>query len=393
MTKARWTGALAALLALNAGYLWTFAQPNLFYVGNVLAHVGLGAVLTVLVVSQRSLIRDLWRGMGRAAAVLLGVAVVLGVVLCFIGATYGNLPVVIAHGAAGFLGLALAAAHFRGTRPAFGKWAGVAVCVALLMPAAEALRHRFWPAQGKERIINPATAPLSMDGEGGGPGSPFFPSSATTNVGGLIPSEFFLDSKACGECHGDIDEQWESSMHHFSSFNNQFYRKSIENMQETAGVEASKWCAGCHDHAMFFNGRFEKPAIEQIDTPEAHAGLGCMSCHSITHVASSMGNGDFEMTYPPLHELMTTKNEVVRALNKYVTNTAPAAHRKAFMKPFMREDAAEFCATCHKVHLDKPVNNYRWFRGFNSYDDWQASGVSGHGGPVVLLSAEIADLQ
>ena len=49
MTKARWTGALAALLALNAGYLWTFAQPNLFYVGNVLAHVGLGAVLTVLV--------------------------------------------------------------------------------------------------------------------------------------------------------------------------------------------------------------------------------------------------------------------------------------------------------------------------------------------------------
>jgi tetratricopeptide (TPR) repeat protein len=85
------------------------------------------------------------------------------------------------------------------------------------------------------------------------------------------------------------------------------------------------------------------------------------------------------MTYPPLHELMTTENELVRAVNKYVTNTAPAAHRKAFMKPFMREDAAEFCATCHKVHLDKPVNNYRWFRGFNSYDDWQASGVSGQG--------------
>jgi hypothetical protein len=48
-----------------------------------------------------------------------------------------------------------------------------------------------------------------------------------------------------------------------------------------------------------------------------------------------------------------------------------------FMKPFMRDP--EFCAACHKVHLDVPVNNYRWFRGFNDYDNWQASGVSGQG--------------
>src|SRR5438477_9996370 len=49
------------------------------------------------------------------------------------------------------------------------------------------------------------------------------------------------------------------------------------------------------------------------------------------------------------------------------------------MKPFMRADSAEFCSTCHKVHLDVPVNNYRWFRGFNDYDNWQASGISGLG--------------
>src|SRR5439155_17477473 len=34
---------------------------------------------------------------------------------------------------------------------------------------------------------------------------------------------------------------------------------------------------------------------------------------------------------------------------------------------------------CHKVHLDVPVNHYRWIRGFNEYDNWQASGVSGQG--------------
>ena len=49
------------------------------------------------------------------------------------------------------------------------------------------------------------------------------------------------------------------------------------------------------------------------------------------------------------------------------------------MKPFMRQDSAEYCSSCHKVHLDVPVNNYRWIRGFNDYDNWQASGVSGQG--------------
>ena len=49
------------------------------------------------------------------------------------------------------------------------------------------------------------------------------------------------------------------------------------------------------------------------------------------------------------------------------------------MKPFMREQSAEYCASCHKVHLDVPVNSYRWVRGFNDYDNWQASGVSGQG--------------
>ena len=44
------------------------------------------------------------------------------------------------------------------------------------------------------------------------------------------------------------------------------------------------------------------------------------------------------------------------------------------MKPFMRNNTSEFCSACHKVHLDVPVNSYRWFRGFNDYDNWQASG-------------------
>src|ERR1019366_3236600 len=188
-----------------------------------------------------------------------------------------------------------------------------------------------------------------------------------------------MDSEACGNCHKDIYQQWKSSMHHFASFNNQFYRKSIEYMQDVVGTRSSKWCAGCHDHAVFFNGRFDRPISQQIDTPEAQAGLGCMSCHAIVHVGSSMGNADFTVEYPPLHELASSKNTVIRALDYFLTYLNPKPHKATFMKPFMREQSAEYCAACHKVHLDVPVNGYRWIRGFNDYDNWQASGVSGQG--------------
>ena len=150
-------------------------------------------------------------------------------------------------------------------------------------------------------------------------------------------------------------------------------------MQSVVGTQPSKWCAGCHDHAVFFNGRFERPIKEQIDTPEARAGLACTSCHSIVHVDSTMGNADFTIEYPPLHELATSRNQYVHALDYFLTFLNPGPHKKSFLKPFMRGESAEFCAACHKVHLDVPVNKYRWFRGFNDYDNWQASGVSGQG--------------
>ncbi len=195
----------------------------------------------------------------------------------------------------------------------------------------------------------------------------------------MVPSAFFMESAKCGECHRDIYQQWKSSAHHFASFNNQFYRKSVEYMQSVVGTKPSKWCAGCHDHAVFFNGRFDRPIKEQIDTPEAQAGLSCMSCHSIVHVDGSVGNGGFTMSYPPLHEIASSSNPIIRNLEYFVTFAAPEAHRRTFMKPFMRGSTAEFCSACHKVHLDVPVNQYRWFRGFNEYDNWQASGVSGQG--------------
>src|SRR5438477_3641815 len=218
-----------------------------------------------------------------------------------------------------------------------------------------------------------------MNDEGDGPQGDFFPSSAQVYGRQKIPSKFFMESQSCERCHADIYKQWQSSAHHFSSFNNQWYRKSIEYMQDTIGAKPSKWCGGCHDPAVLYSGLMDTPIKQIVHRPESQAGLGCMMCHSIANVKSTMGQGDFFLEYPKLHELAASKNPVVRTLHDFLTRLNPEPHRRVFLKPFMRNQTAEFCSACHKVHLDVPVNHYRWFRGFNEYDNWQASGVSGYG--------------
>ena len=366
----QWAAILFIVLLVNTAYISAFASPTIFYMGNVLLHFVLGVALTVALVF-------LLRQFPVAAGFFLA-ASALGLFLAIRGNTLDHRWALAAHIAAAAIGLIVLTPFAMRQAPPFSKAFQVSLALLVAFPLATAVYRRAVP-DSSARVRNALTVPTSMEGEGGGPKSPFFPSSAKTNVGGIIPSNFFMDSARCGECHQDIYEQWKSSVHHFASFNNQFYRKSIEYMQSVVGPQPSKWCAGCHDHAVFFNGRFDRPIKDQIDTPEARAGLACTSCHSIVHVNSTMGNGDFTIEYPPLHELATSRNPYLHTLDSFLTYLNPGPHKKAFLKPFMRGESAEFCAACHKVHLDVPVNQYRWFRGFNDYDNWQASGVSGQG--------------
>jgi tetratricopeptide (TPR) repeat protein len=373
MTRQRivyWIAVLFVVLLINTAYVAALPSPTIFYMGNVLLHLLLGVVLTAALFF-------LLRQFPSAAGFFL-VASALGIFLAVRGNTTPHRWALIAHVAAAAIGLAALIPFAMRQTPRFRVAFQASLALLVLLPLGASIYRKVFPNPDAQ-IRNGLTVPVSMDGEGGGPSSPFFPSSAQTNVGGIIPSNFFMDSERCGECHKDIYQQWKSSMHHFASFNNQFYRKSIEYMQSVVGTKPSKWCAGCHDHAVFFNGRFDRPIKDQIDTPEARAGLACTSCHSIVHVNSTMGNGDFTIQYPPLHELANSRNPYVHALDYFLTFLNPGPHKKSFMKPFMRGASAEFCATCHKVHLDVPVNQYRWFRGFNDYDNWQASGVSGQG--------------
>ncbi len=363
------------ILLVNSALLAAFPTDTLFEVFNVVLHIVLGGAVgaAALLLARRE---------PRQITVLI--AALSGVALALLGNTHNHRYVFIIH-----VVVSLIAAAVLFSRKEHFLVAKIATGLAVLVMIAGLSYHDY--SRPSAEIHNSRVVPTSMAGEGAGPKSEFWPSSAQTSNGKRIPSGFFMESDKCGECHKDIYNEWKRSAHHFASFNNQFYRKSIEYMQDTVGTKPSKWCAGCHDHAVFFNGKFDRPIKEQIDTPEAQAGLSCMSCHSIVHVGGSVGNADFTMSYPPLHEVVNSSNPLMHKLVDFATYAAPEAHRQTFMKPFMKQSTAEYCSACHKVHLDVPVNNYRWFRGFNDYDNWQASGVSGQGARSFYYPAKSAN--
>lgn len=393
------------LLILNSAYLAVSASPTLFYMANLLFHVVCGLILIIpFARCGWRLLRCAPEGgsrgihmLGQAGYGLMLISMTAGLALVILGNVRPHRWILYTHVASAipatclvlvYLGRAAGQREWL-SRPLL-RWGtltgtlgslGILGVLGILGPMW-LLSRAVESADTGKTIRNPLLPPASMDEESmHGAKGPFYPSSAETNTGGLIPSAFFMTSESCGEsgCHPDIYDQWQSSAHHFASFNNQWYRKSIEYMQEVVGVEPSKWCAGCHDQALLFSGMFDQPVAEILDTPEAHVGIGCSGCHAISRVKGSMGNGGYVIAYPPLHHLAASENPILKAIHNFLVRIDPEPHRQIFMKPFHRNQTPEFCSSCHKVHLDQPVNHYRWQRGFNEYDNWQSSGVSGQG--------------
>ena len=247
-----------------------------------------------------------------------------------------------------------------------GVWAGVGITAATL---AMAMLHHIDPTA--ERI-----APAE--------GAAYFePSLARTAKGTFIPSDELMNDAYCLECHADTHADWALSAHRFSSFNNPAYLASIRETREAVtqrdgSVKASRWCAGCHDPVPLFSGAFDDPAFDDRDHPTASAGITCTVCHAIEEVPSTRGNADYVIDEPIHYPMADSPSELLHWVSNQLVKANPSFHKKSFLKPVHK--SADFCATCHKVHLPGEVTDYRPFlRGQNHYDSWLLSGVSGHG--------------
>jgi tetratricopeptide (TPR) repeat protein len=208
------------------------------------------------------------------------------------------------------------------------SWAGAAAVFAAVMLALQAQDPRAWNVEGPK------------SGE-----KYFFPSLARTSTGNFIPVSVLKNDTYCGECHRGF-------------------------------------CAGCHDPVPFFSGAFDDP---RFDDPEfdlasdltAQAGITCTVCHSISHINSVRGNSDYTIDEPVHYPFAFSENRLLGWINRQLIKAKPEFHKATFLKPLHR--SAEFCGTCHKVHLPPELNDYKWLRGQNHYDAFWLSGVSGQG--------------
>ena len=244
-------------------------------------------------------------------------------------------------------------------------WAGVAGVFAVAMLALQAADPRAWNVEGPE------------SGE-----QYFFPSLARTATGNFIPAQALMMDQYCLRCHEDTHEQWAHSAHRFSSFNNPAYLFSVTETRKVAlerdgDVQASRFCAGCHDTVPFFSGAFDDPDFDMENHPTAQAGITCTSCHAITHINSPRGNSDYTIEEPLHYPFAFSDNDFLKWVNEQLVKANPSFHKKTFLKPL--HSTPEFCGSCHKVHLPEELNHYKWLRGQNHYDPFLLSGVSGHG--------------
>jgi tetratricopeptide (TPR) repeat protein len=246
-----------------------------------------------------------------------------------------------------------------------GRWAAVAGVFAGGMLILQVQDPRQW-----DEVGNPEGSKY------------FFPSLARTVSGDFIPEHILQNDTYCVRCHEDVHESWMASAHHLSSFNNEPYLASVVatrefSMERDGNVNASRFCAGCHDVVPFFSGKFSDPNFDIRNDPTAHAGITCTVCHSISAINSPRGNADYTIDTPIHYPFTFSDNPLLRWVNEQLVKAKPEFHKKTFLKPL--HETTEFCGTCHKVHLPEELNGYKWLRGQNHYDSFLLSGVSGHG--------------
>src|SRR6476659_7128612 len=162
------TAVSLLLLVLNAGYIWAFASPTIFYMGNVLAHLVIGLMFCVTGLALLARDADLRQRLPiRLAALALAVALGLGSYLTVKGNVMELRWALQAHIAASILGvLAIVAFAWRQRlRGGVAAWRFSAALQAaavflVVLPVSAALWTRSHP-NPHDRIVNPSVPPLT----------------------------------------------------------------------------------------------------------------------------------------------------------------------------------------------------------------------------------------
>jgi tetratricopeptide (TPR) repeat protein len=250
----------------------------------------------------------------------------------------------------------------RAALPSVFLWLTLLACGA---PDPEAERPE---ALADEPPAAPAAAPLVSARPDAGVSLPRPPGAlgpSHVEVHGSVPLSpdalaEFMRTEDCAACHQEIAASWASSAHARSSFDNPFYRASIERFRAARGEEASRFCAGCHDPALLLSGVIDQPTIPADE--RASAGIPCRLCHGVTE-ARADGNGSYVWSAEPI------------PLPDPADPVQVAAHRARVGTDVLRSTL--LCGSCHRSFAGHEIGSPHHFNGI---DDLGAFGTSAFGG-------------
>ena len=164
----------------------------------------------------------------------------------------------------------------------------------------------------------------------------------------------------CADCHADVASHWMHSAHAYASFDNPWYRASIDQFREERGKKESRFCAGCHDPLLLLSGAIDGDI--EPDNGLAYAGITCLVCHSVESTRPD-GNGSVSLT------------DAAVLLPDPASPEEIEAHRARLTMPPLR--TAALCGSCHRSFTGPDIGNENHLPGIDDLGDWASSAFAG----------------
>lgn len=164
----------------------------------------------------------------------------------------------------------------------------------------------------------------------------------------------------CTSCHADVASHWESSVHSYASFDNPWYRASVDAFREERGLRESRFCAGCHDPLLLLSGEIDRDV--RPDSALAYAGITCLVCHGSESTRPD-GNGSYALSGDAVLIPDPAREDEIRRHREQLT-----------MSPLR---SAELCGSCHRSFSGTDIGNEHHLTGIDDIGDWASSAYAG----------------
>jgi len=171
----------------------------------------------------------------------------------------------------------------------------------------------------------------------------------------------FISPETCGDCHSELYDQWQYSMHNLSHKDIVYNEIAIliqKGLTDKGEIQEAESCVKCHTPVGNITGFPKKFSDDLSKTPEiAQQGIQCDYCHSSIDIKKMFNNGLV---------LSPGQGEDEPGI-KYgpFDDSEPEFHEAKYSKIHTK---AQICGTCHDVNHVKFKTNLE-----TTYTEWKNS--------------------